>query len=197
SAILEDARRLLLGFDDLSTAARLDAGNLEVEEGSTDCAWLLEKLAGRLVPISDAIGVQVNLTKADPIRPFAVERDIAERIFSRLLSSIIIGGSKGEVLNGRFRTELGTMTHNSFRLDLPKSLIGVNEEELLGSIPVLDEKIAQSTASPLLGLGFSLRLVRNLARKVGGDLRFLKESLLLTLPATQNDHLSIRDIGGD
>ncbi|MGL5838853.1 MAG: histidine kinase dimerization/phospho-acceptor domain-containing protein, partial [Sphingorhabdus sp.] len=46
SAILEDARRLLLGFDDLSTAARLDAGNLEVEEGSTDCAWLLEKLAG-------------------------------------------------------------------------------------------------------------------------------------------------------
>jgi len=37
-----------------------------------------------------------------------------------------------------------------------------------------------------LGLGFSLRLVRNLARNVDGDLRFQKESLLLTLPASQN-----------
>jgi hypothetical protein len=49
----------------------------------------------------------------------------------------------------------------------------------------------------LLGLGFSLRLVRNLARKVGGDLRFQKESLLLILPAIQNYDVTVRDIGGD
>jgi signal transduction histidine kinase len=197
SAILDDARRLLSGFEDMSTAARLDAGNLEIEDGTTECDWLAERLAERLAPISDELGVMVNISLADPVRPFAVERDMAERIFSRLLSAIIIAGGKGEVLRGRFRTELGRTATNSFRLDLPEKLTEVNEEHLLGSIPAIDEQIVNKAASPLLGLGFSLRLVRNLARKVGGDLRFQKESLLLILPATQNHDLTIRDIGGD
>jgi hypothetical protein len=139
----------------------------------------------------------VNISLADPVRPFALEREMAERIFSRLLSAIIMGGGKGEVLRGRFRTELGRNATNSFRLDLPEKLTDLNEEDLLGSIPAIDEQMADKAASPLLGLGFSLRLVRNLARKVGGDLRFHKESLLLILPATQNHDLTIRDIGGD
>jgi hypothetical protein len=197
SAILDDARRLLSGFEDMSTAARLDAGNLEIEDGTTECDWLAERLVERLAPISDELGVMVNISVADPVRPFAVERDMAERIFSRLLSAIIIGGGKGEVLRGRFRTEIGRTAINSFRLDLPEKLTEVNEEDLLGSIPAIDEQMADKAASPLLGLGFSLRLVRNLARKVGGDLRFQKESLLLILPATQNHDLTIRDIGGD
>jgi signal transduction histidine kinase len=197
SAILEDARRLLSGFEDMSTAARLDAGNLEIEDGTTECDWLADRLKDRLAPISDELGVMVNISLADPVRPFALEREMAERIFSRLLSAIIMGGGKGEVLRGRFRTELGRNATNSFRLDLPEKLTDLNEEDLLGSIPAIEEQMADKAASPLLGLGFSLRLVRNLARKVGGDLRFHKESLLLILPATQNHDLTIRDIGGD
>jgi hypothetical protein len=42
-----------------------------------------------------------------------------------------------------------------------------------------------------------LRLVRNLARKAGGDLRFQKESLILTIPAVQDGDMDFRDIGGD
>ncbi len=197
SAILDDARRLLSGLEDMSTAARLDAGNLEIEDGTTECDWLADRLKDRLAPISDELGVIVNISIAGPVRPFAVERDMAERIFSRLLSAVIIGGGKGEVLRGRFRTELGRSANNSFRLDLPEKLTELSEEDLLGSIPAIDEQMADKTASPLLGLGFSLRLVRNLARKVGGDLRFQKESLLLILPATQDHDLTIRDIGGD
>jgi hypothetical protein len=197
SAILDDARRLLAGFEDLSTAARLDAGNLDIEEGSTECEWLANRLAERLAPISNEVGVVVNISLADPVRPFAVERDMAERIFSRFLSAVIIGGGRGEVLQGRFRTEVGRSATNSFRLDLPEKLSGLSEDDLLGSMPIIDERMAEAAASPLLGLGFSLRLVRNLARKVDGDLRFQKESLLLLLPAVQNDHKSVRDIGGD
>ncbi len=197
SAILEDARKLLSGFEDLSTAARLDADNLEIEEGITECLWLTDRVSERLAPISDEIGVVVNISIADPVRPFAVERDLAERIFSRLLSAVIMGGKKGEVLNGRFRTELGLSATNSFRLNLPLSLQDLAEDDLLGSLSSIEEHLADTSVSPLLGLGFSLRLVRNLARKVGGDLRFQKESLLLILPAIQNHDKTIRDTGGD
>jgi hypothetical protein len=197
SAILDDARRLLSGLEDMSTAARLDAGNLEIQEGATECEWLAERLAERLAPISDDLGVMVNISLAGPVRPFAIDRDMAERIFSRLLSALIICGGKGEVLRGRFRTELGRTAINSFRLDLPEKLTDSSEEDLLGSIPAIDEPMADKAASPLLGLGFSLRLVRNLARKVGGDLRFQKESLLLILPTIQNYDVTVRDIGGD
>ena len=197
SAILVDAQRLLAGFDDLSTAARLDSGNLELDDGITECSWLVRKLADRLATISDQMDVDINLIVADPARPFAVDRDLAERIFSRLVSAIIIGCTPGERLHGRIKTEVGRSVVNSFKLDLPLKLRGLSDAELFGSSAIDPENSDVELASPLLGLGFSLRLVRNLARKVGGDLRFQKESLLLTLPTVQNGDLDIRDIGGD
>ena len=73
----------------------------------------------------------------------------------------------------------------------------LNDAELFGSGTVDLDSSEAELASPLLGLGFSLRLVRNLARKVGGDLRFQKESLVLLLPAGQDGDVSNRGIGGD
>lgn len=198
SYILADANRLLAGFDDLSVAARLDAGNFIADDGVTECRWIAGKLAERLESISEDNRIELNLGFADPVRPFAIDNALAERIFSRLVSAVMMGCSTGEVLNGRFRTEHGPKSHNSFRLDLPSKLRSCGDEELFGTDPVeLDVDESAMPASPLLGLGFSLRLVRNLARKVGGDLRFQKESLLLTLPAVQDGDLDYRDFGGD
>jgi len=45
TAILADARKLLSGFEDISTAARLDADNLEIDPGQTDSAWLATTFA--------------------------------------------------------------------------------------------------------------------------------------------------------
>jgi His Kinase A (phospho-acceptor) domain len=184
--ILIDARRLLAGFDDLSTAARLESGQFATSSGYTDCSWLASRLAERLHGLSDSLSVTLNLSKADPVRPFATETELTERLFSRLLSAVIIGCEPGEELNGRFRTELGLRAKNSFVLSLPKKLRALTEAELLGSIP---SELDNAIDAPLLGLGFSLRLVRNLARSVQGDLRFQKESLLLTLPASKESGL--------
>ncbi len=197
-AILADAQRLLAGFEDLSVAARLDAGNFEVEAGITECRWLANRLAERLHGISDENRVDLNLAIADPVRPFAIDRLLAERIFSRLLSAVMMGCSPGESLNGRFKTEPGISTVNMFQLELPTKLRLCTDSQLFGTDPVNGEFEAQADmASPLLGLGFSLRLVRNLARKTGGDLRFQKESLLLTIPAIQDGDVDYRDTGGD
>jgi signal transduction histidine kinase len=185
TAIIGDANQLLAGFDDLTLAAQMDRGQLEVSPGITECPWLASRLKDRLQAISENLGVEVNLVLADPVRPFAVDPDISERIFSRLLAAVIIGCENGEELKGRFHTELGTTAWNQFKLDLPRQLSGQSEDELLNSSP---QATKSTLGSPLLGLGFSLRLVRNLAHSVGGNLQIQKESLLLSLPASQDGH---------
>ena len=193
-SILNDAERLLAGFDDLATAAKIEAGHFTPLPGTTDCTWLCARLADRLHGLSDLLRVTLNLVQAHPVRPFAIENELAERIFSRLLSAVIIGCEAGEVLDGRFRTELGPVATNRFVLTLPIKLQAKGEEELFGSGPGTNDDIDEA---PLLGLGFSLRLVRSLARNVGGDLRFYNEALILSLPAAQDSHPGIGDEESD
>lgn len=66
----------------------------------------------------------------------------------------------------------------------------MDEAELFGSGPAA---LDGSSEAPLLGLGFSLRLVRSLAKNIGGDLRFYNEALILSLPAINGGRTGIRD----
>ncbi len=193
-AIIDDANLLLAGFDDLNIAAKIDSGQLDISLGYTDCSWLASRLKDRLHAISENMDVKVNLVVADPVRPYAVDPEFAERIFSRLLAAVIIGCRAGEELKGRFHTEIGATTWNQFKLDLPAQLIGQSEEDLLNSSP---QTAKNPAGSPLLGLGFSLRLIRNLSQSVGGSLHIHKESLLLSLPASQDGHSHYKDRWGD
>ena len=186
--ILHDAQRLLSGFDDLSTAAKIETGTYVTVVGSTDCDWLSLRLAERLRELSDVLHVTLNLVHAHPVRPIALDNHVAERLFSRLLSAVIIGCEPGEILDGRFRTEPGLNAVNRFVLSLPKKLADMGESELFGSGPIDD-----SHDAPLLGLGFSLRLVRSLARNVGGDLRFYNQALIVSLPAVNEGRTGLMD----
>ena len=188
--ILHDAERLLSGFDDLSTAAKIETGTYVTEIGSTDCDWLSLRLAERLHELSDVLHVTLNLVHAHPVRPFALDNHVAERLFSRLLSAVIIGCEAGEILDGRFRTEPGLNAVNRFVLTLPKKLVDMDESELFGSGP---GSLDDSQEAPLLGLGFSLRLVRSLARNVGGDLRFYNQALIVSLPAVNDGRTGLKD----
>jgi hypothetical protein len=188
--ILNDAERLLAGFDDLSMAAKIESGQLSLTPGVTDCDWLAGRLADRLHGLSDLLQVTLNLVQAHPVRPYAVDAEIAERMFSRLLSAVIIGCEAGEVLDGRFRTEPGPNAVNRFVLTLPHKLLAMDETELFGSGP---SSFDDASEAPLLGLGFSLRLVRSLARNVSGDLRFYNEALILSLPAVSYGQTGFRD----
>lgn len=189
-SIYGDAERLLAGFDDLALAAKIDSGRFVADPGVTECNWLVERLADRLQGLSNTLSITLNLSLADPVRPFAIDTGLTERIFSRLLSSVMIGCDPGESIDGRFRTEIGNSAVNRFILSLPNKLSGLVEADLfeLGLIP--QPNIAES---PLLGLGFSLRLVRNLAQNVRGDLRLYNETLILSLPATRDGFANVRN----
>ncbi|WP_333570181.1 histidine kinase dimerization/phospho-acceptor domain-containing protein [Sphingorhabdus sp.] len=118
--ILHDAQRLLSGFDDLSTAAKIETGTYVTQVGSTDCDWLSLRLEERLRELSDVLHVTLNLVHAHPVRPFALDNHVAERLFSRLLSAVIIRCEPGEILDGRFRTEPGLNAVNRFVLSFQK-----------------------------------------------------------------------------
>ena len=94
------------------------------------------------------------------------------------------------MLEGRFRTELGPNAVNRFELSMPKKLVELQESELFGSGP---GTIDQNEAAPLLGLGFSLRLVRSLVRNVGGDLRLSNQALIVSVPAVSNAWVGYKD----
>jgi signal transduction histidine kinase len=189
-SIYSDAERLLAGFDDLAMAAKIDAGRFVADPGITECNWLVERLAERLQGLSNTLSITLNLSLADPVRPFSIDTVLTERIFSRLLSSVMIGCDPGESIDGRFRTEIGNAATNRFILTLPQKLQGLVETDLfeLGLTPQ-----PSITESPLLGLGFSLRLVRNLAQNVRGDLRLYNETLILSLPATRDGFVNFRN----
>ena len=193
--IVADANLLLSGFDDLAMAAQMDRGEFRLESGVTECSWLVARIAERLHDVSESLGVDVNLVIADPVRPFALDHDMAERLFSRLLSAVIMGCEPGEELNGRFSTEIGAAAQNRFQLSLPRKLAELEESEMLGIGPASNGRGV--SGSPLLGLGFSLMLVRSLSRNAGGNLQFQNESLLVTIPAVQDDSHHYRDQWGE
>ena len=81
------------------------------------------------------------------------------------------------------RLEKRSNATNRFVLTLPQKLRDLDESELFGSGP---GSIDVNDAAPLLGLGFSLRLVRSLARSFGGDLRFYHQALIVSVPAVRD-----------
>lgn len=180
SSILHDARRLLAGFDDISLAARIERGETQQDDGTSDPDWLIDRIAERLHSLTDARHVELNITKAEPLRTFAQGPEQLERIYSRLLSAIILACDQGERLDATLKTRIGTTPQNCLTVSLPQKLVGRDESELLEAG---NDQLPDCSDVPLLGLGFSLRLVRSLAHSAGGSLRFHNSSVLLSLPA--------------
>jgi hypothetical protein len=65
-------------------------------------------------------------------------------------------------------------------VDRPSSLEGMEEERLLDPGYTAEGDWADG---PLLGLGFSLRLIRSLAAGCGGSLQIEPDRFLLSMPA--------------
>lgn len=189
-SITDEARRLLTGFEDIDIAAKIDAGQMESVSGLTEPDWLLERLAQRLQSLTDSKSVDLHINKAEPVRPFALESESVERIFARLLSAAIIACENGEELHADLRTQIGGHPVNYFSLSRPSRIKNISEEQLLDPSQGID---GDSSEAPLLGLGFSLRLVRNLAKSANGALTISDDAIGLTLPAAATSEIGLRE----
>tara|TARA_R110000850_G_scaffold62692_2_gene142395 strand:- start:1064 stop:2731 length:1668 start_codon:yes stop_codon:yes gene_type:complete len=188
--IMDEARRLLAGFEDLDIAVKVDSGQLPESNGTTKADWLFERMMQRLQGLTQSNVVDLNISKAEPVRPFALDGESVERIFARLLSAAIISCEHGETLKGELRTRIGVQPTNRFTLSRPSRIKDIAESVLLDPSQGIDGEGGESS---LLGLGFSLRLVRNLAQSAGGSLTINKDNIALTLPAAATSKIHIRE----
>ncbi len=179
--IVGQARRLLSAVDDLDTAARIETHRLELDEGVVDAAALLARLHESYDRVAHQRGAVILLSIAADLPQAAVAAEAAERMFGRALAATIGLAEADERLHaGLGRATFEGRAMLSLSLDRPRAIAGANEQALLdpGYSPEGDWP-----AAPVLGLGFALRLVRNLAEASGGALLIEDDVVRLLLPA--------------
>lgn len=184
SRIREQADHLLSAVDDLDTAARMESHMEEPEEqSSVDAVALLYRLHESYDRVAQQRYATLRMDFAPDLPLVKVEPEAAERMYSRILAATIGLSAEGETLTASVTLEQPDgRSMLCLAIARPKSILGLEEAQLLdpGYTPAGDWP-----AAPALGLGFALRLVRNLAEAAGGSLTIESERFLLALPAVK------------
>ncbi|WP_256325658.1 sensor histidine kinase [Sphingomonas sp. YR710] len=177
--ILEQSRKLLNAVEDLDLVAIARSDDAPDDGASVDAAAILMRLHG---DFEDAARERASdlAFRIDPELPLvAADSATVERMLSRMLAATIAMSSEGE----RICIDLQRDPRRSERLLMtvvrPRALAGRDEKMLLdpgynpgGNWP----------DAPVLGLGFALRLIRNLALACGGMLEIDSTRFYLSLP---------------
>ena len=192
--IVGQARGLLGAVDDLDTAARIESSRLDFDDGSVDAEALFTRLHLSYGRIAAGRGAAIAATVAPSLPPARVEPAAAERMFARLLAGTIGLAGEGETIAMNLdAAPVGGRPVLRLAIDRPRAIAGLDESDLLdpGYSPEGDWP-----GAPALGLGFSLRLVRNLAEAVGGGLEVEPDRFVLCLPVAGADAPATGKNGG-
>ena len=161
------ARLLLTGIDDLDFAAKVHSANSFARE-RIDLGKLLERATSELREIAGKRGIETSVVPSRGEVLAAVEPELADRLLLRLFSSLAERARPGERLQFAAEPVPGAARLSISR---PAELQGVADAELFGGV----------RAEAVEG-GFSLRLVRGLARIAGGDLISTRDFFALVFP---------------
>ncbi|HEU4704428.1 MAG TPA: histidine kinase dimerization/phospho-acceptor domain-containing protein [Sphingomicrobium sp.] len=157
--IVAQARLLLSAIDDLDFAAKLQSDRNRPGSG-TDLAMLLEQVAAGMRQGAPDSAPRLQLSTETRRRRCALEPALAERLVTRFCTALLGAAADGETVVVHLDNASG------------RCLLWVRPP------PGLD---AAANGDPASG-GFSLRLVRGLARIAGGDLTVTKARISLALP---------------
>jgi len=177
-AIAEHAGQLLAAVDDLDVAARLETHRLDLQRVEIDLGAMLGLICTNHQAGTARRGVTLEC-EAQPGLPSVVGDPAAvRRMVGRLIASCTALAEKGETIRASLAAE-DALGFIGLRVSRPLRLDGLDEASLLdpGYGPEGDFPDA-----PLLGLGFSLHLVRELAATIGGGLVIAQDCFLLRLP---------------
>ncbi|WP_265562806.1 histidine kinase dimerization/phospho-acceptor domain-containing protein [Sphingomicrobium arenosum] len=169
--IVAQARILLEAIKDLDFAARLQSRDRQPEALALNA--LLEALGPDLEGRAQRVGVTLDLHDVDG-EGCVTDGALAQRLATRFIHAMIDAGGEGEEIVVR-AGEGAVGCH--LDITLPKSLADRAPEDLVDPALMIDAR-----GKALLGTGFSLRLVRGLARVGSGDLLFIDGTARLVLP---------------
>ncbi|CAN5295427.1 hypothetical protein BH09PSE3_BH09PSE3_07930 [soil metagenome] len=182
--VVSESRRLLEVVDDLDAAARLDSDRFERADGTSDAGIVLDRIVGEQRPALQARGI-VLLSDIAPDTPVAIAEPLLERMMRRLLASVL----SLMAADDRAHIDLsGGAGGIMLSITRPQVLAGRDERALLD--PAYGPE-GEWPDAPILGLGFTLRLITNLARETGATLTLGDNAFRLLMPvagATQDRH---------
>lgn len=172
--IVGQARTLMGAIDDLDYAARLQT-DISGELQSIGVTTVMEDIQRDLSQRAAAAGVTLTFSVNSELR-IATSSEFAGRLIRRFLSAVVGAGEAGE----RFDVDVAKGRLQDVRIGIsrPMATVGLSEGMLLDPSYVASE----GEAAAILGLGFALRMVRGLARMVGGDVQVEQGTLAVFLP---------------
>lgn len=175
--ILTDADYLLSGFDDLNTALKLDKGILDDREGQTSTDWLVAQFKDRIAPALARNDSALRITNEVAEGWLAISPQAAERICLRLAATLISLVGTGEDLVLAITV---VQPHRAaICFNKPAAIIDTDHHDLLD--PDFGTNQSHDNA-PLLGIGFTLRLIRNLVKEHDGQLLLSDQQICVMLP---------------
>jgi hypothetical protein len=168
--IVAQARLLLGGIDDLDFAAKLHSATA-ADARRADLGEQIEALVPSLRELAAERGVELEFARRPRMPLCAIEPELTDRLLYRLCAIVIEHAARGE------RLRLSVETNGEacrFSIGRPTTLKGLTDAQLF-------DPSGGGDRAPL-GIGFSLRLVRGLARIAGGELVTSAAGLTLLLP---------------
>ncbi len=187
--VVGESRRLLEVVDDLDAAARLDSDRFERVAGTSDAGLVLERIVAEQRSALAARGVMlktaVPLGAGGPI--VTITETLLDRMMRRLLASVVGLLGVGDTVDVALETR---STGVLLTLSRPTVLDGRDERALLD--PSYGPE-GEWPDAPILGLGFTLRLIANLARETSATLTLDNDAFRLMLPAA----MTAQDLHGE
>jgi signal transduction histidine kinase len=177
TAIRGLAADLIAAIEDLDLAARIEGDALQLKPGMVMIAPLLGRIVGELQALAGARGCALVVAPMDASLAVNCDDRAVERLFARLIATFVSAGQSGETISVA-ATRAG-QDRALVTITCPRALTNFAEDRLLA----LDaEREAELPGAPLLGTGFALRLVRNLATGLGGQFAVAGSRCSVTLP---------------
>ncbi|MGZ2411313.1 phospho-acceptor domain-containing protein [Sphingomonas sp. F9_3S_D5_B_2] len=169
--IVGQARLLLGAIDDLDFAAQLHSSSAAADPRS-HLAEQVESLSVSLRELAAARDVELDVSSGAEVGACRVEPELLDRLLYRLCATIIEHARAEERLQLTVSEAYGTCR---FSISRPHSLRGATDQQLFDA--------TSAGEGTELRVGFTLRLVRGLARIAGGDLATTRAGITLILPS--------------
>ncbi len=173
-AIMADANRLLAAVDALGDAAALEEGRLGTDAAGSAPQMLADQLAASFAPLAEDRDIRIMFDVAPDSQPMAVEFQSLYRAMSRLLTALIAFTDAHEKI-------VVTLGQGNVEIKGPAALRGRDEKTLLSDVI----QAPYESEAPLLGLAFTLRIMRRLAEANGGGFEIDRGDFRLSLPLSQ------------